>query len=73
MARIILRERGMPFGMHATRRMLEMAAFIHRAEAELIFKSRRVAPARLQAAGFQFHFPNMEDAVREIERRIHGS
>jgi len=33
MARIILRERGMPVGMHATRWMLEVGAFIHRTEA----------------------------------------
>jgi len=72
MARIILHERGTPFGMHATRTMLEMAAFIHRTEAELILKSRRVVPARLLASGFQFHFSNMEDAVREIETRIRG-
>jgi uncharacterized protein len=70
MARIILRARRMPFGMHATRSMLEFAAFIHRTEAELILKSRRVVPARLLASGFQFHFSNMEDAVREIETRI---
>ena len=70
MARIILRERGMPFGMHATRSMLEIAAFIHRTEAELILKSRRVVPARLLASGFQFRYPRMEDAVHEIESRL---
>src|SRR5215469_12287830 len=47
MARIILREVHRPAGMHATRRMLEVAAFLHRTEAELILKSRRVVPARL--------------------------
>lgn len=72
MARIILRERGMPFGMHATHSMLEMAALIHRTEAELILKSRRVVPAKLLESGFQFHFPNMEDAVHEIEVRLHS-
>ena len=70
MMRIIRRELGVPFGLPATRRMLEVAAFIHRTEAELIIKSRRVAPARLLAAGFQFRFPRMEDAVREIEGRL---
>ena len=71
MMRIILRERGMPFGMHSTRWMLEVAAFIHRTEAELILKSRFAVPARLLASGFQFHYPRMENAVREIEDRIH--
>jgi NAD dependent epimerase/dehydratase family enzyme len=70
MMRIIRRERGVPFGLPATRRMLEFATFIHRTEAELILKSRRVVPGRLLAAGFQFRFPRMEDAVREIESRL---
>ena len=70
MARIILREVGMPVGMHATRWMLELAAFIHRTEAELILKSRYVVPAKLKASGFQFQYPRMEDAVHEIESRI---
>ena len=68
--RIIRRECGVPVGLPATRGMLEVAAFIHRTEAELILKSRRVVPSRLLAAGFQFRFPKMEDAVREIEGRL---
>lgn len=71
MMRIILRERGMPFGMHATRRMLEIAAFIHRTEAELILKSRYVVPAKLVESGFGFHYSKMEEAVHEIENRLH--
>jgi uncharacterized protein (TIGR01777 family) len=70
MMRIIRRELGIPFGLPATRRMIEIAAFVHRTEAELIIKSRRVAPARLLEAGFEFRFPRMEDAVREIEGRL---
>jgi len=70
MMRIIRRELRVPFGLPATRRMLEVAAFVHRTEAELIIKSRRVAPGRLLEAGFQFRFPRMEDAVREIEGRL---
>jgi uncharacterized protein (TIGR01777 family) len=70
MMRIIRRECGVPFGLPATRRMLEVAAFVHRTEAELIIKSRRVVPGRLLAAGFQFRFPKMEDAVRAIEGRL---
>jgi uncharacterized protein (TIGR01777 family) len=70
MMRIIRRECGVPFGLPATRRMLEFATFVHRTEAELIIKSRRVVPGRFLAAGFQFRFPRMEDAVREIESRL---
>jgi len=35
-------------------------------------KGRRVVPGRLTAAGFQFLFPKMEDAAREIEGRLTG-
>jgi len=70
MMRIIRRELGVPFGLPATRWMLEVVAFVHRTEAELIIKSRCVVPARLLAAGFQFRFQRMEDAVREIEDRL---
>src|SRR5438128_2474787 len=55
MMRIIRRELGVPFGLPATRRMV--ATFVHRTEAELIIKSRRVVSGRLLAAGFQFRFP----------------
>lgn len=70
MMRIFRGECGALFGLPATRRMIEVAAFLGRTEAELIIKSRRVVPGRLLAAGFQFRFPEMEDAVREIEERI---
>jgi NAD dependent epimerase/dehydratase family enzyme len=72
MMRILRRECRVPFGFPATRWMLQVAAFVHRTEAELILKSRRVVPGRLLAAGFQFRFPKMDEAVREIERRIRG-
>jgi uncharacterized protein len=68
--RIIRRECGVPFGLPATRWMLEVAALLHRTEAELIIKSRHVVPGRLLAAGFQFRFLRMEDAVREIEAHL---
>jgi len=70
MMRVIRHELGVPFGLPATRRMLEVAAFVHKTEAELIIKSRRVIPLRLLTAGFQFRFPKMEDAVHEVEQRV---
>ena len=73
MMKIFRRECGAWFGLPATRRMLEVAAFVHRTEAELIIKSRYVVPGRLLAAGFQFRFPKMEDAVQEVEQRIRHS
>jgi NAD dependent epimerase/dehydratase family enzyme len=53
--------------------MLEIGAVFLRTETELIIKSRRVVPGRLLAAGFEFGFPNFEQAVRDLERRIDPS
>ncbi|MBI3417631.1 MAG: TIGR01777 family protein, partial [Verrucomicrobia bacterium] len=47
---------GAPFGLPATRWMLEVGAFLLRTETELMIKSRRVVPGRLLAAGFEFRF-----------------
>jgi uncharacterized protein (TIGR01777 family) len=58
-----------PFALPSTNWMLEAGAFLLRTETELIIKSRRVVPGRLLAAGFRFLYPNLEDAVREIESR----
>jgi uncharacterized protein (TIGR01777 family) len=68
--KILRQQLGMPFGLPATRWMMEIGAFIMRTETELVLKSRRVIPGRLLASGFQFHFPQLVDAVREIETRI---
>jgi uncharacterized protein len=61
---------GLPFGLRATGWMLETGAFFLRTETELIIKSRRVVPKRLEAAGFNFRFRDLEQAVREIEGRV---
>ena len=70
MMRIFRQVCGAPFGLPATRWMLEAGALLLRTETELIIKSRRVIPARLVASGFQFRFARLEDAVREIDRRV---
>ena len=70
MMRAFRRVCGVPVGLPATRWMLEVGAFFLRTETELIIKSRRVIPARLVASGFQFRFARLEDAVREIDRRV---
>jgi uncharacterized protein (TIGR01777 family) len=46
--------------------MLEAGAFTIRTETELLLKSRWVAPTRLLAAGFEFEFPRLEGALRDI-------
>ena len=60
---------GVPFGLPATKWMLEAGAFFLRTETELILKSRRVVPRRLLDAGFQFQFPDWPCAARELTRR----
>ena len=57
----------MPFGLPATEWMLEVGAFFLRTETELILKSRRVVPGRLLASGFQFQFPELREALRNLE------
>jgi len=58
---------GAPFGLPATRWMLEAGAWLLRTETELIIKSRRVIPGRLIASGFLFRFSKLEEALRALE------
>lgn len=60
---------GAPFGLSGTKWMMEIAAFLHRTESELILKSRRVAPRRLLSDGFAFQYPDWHDAAEELCRR----
>ena len=46
--------------------LLEIAAFFHRTETELLLKSRRVVPARLLKEGFTFDFPTWPEAARAL-------
>ena len=60
---------GVPFGLPAVRWMLEVGTFLMRTETELVIKSRHVIPRRLLSAGFDFRFPELEDALRELLKR----
>jgi hypothetical protein len=66
--RELCRAWGMPFGLPATRVMLEIGAFFLRTETELVLKSRRVVPARLLDAGFDFEFPSWGPAAGDLCR-----
>lgn len=57
---------GMPFGLPATKWMLEIGALVLRTETELILKSRRVIPTRLLQSGFDFQFSGWPEAAREL-------
>lgn len=59
----------MPNGLPHFKPLLEVAAFLLRTETELILKSRRVVPARLLDAGFQFDFPNWPAAAYDLVQR----
>jgi len=61
---------GVPFGMPAAKWMLEVGAFFHRTETELLLKSRRVVPARLNESGFRFEFPTWPEAARDLCARF---
>ena len=62
-----------PNGLPAPRPILDIAALLMRTETELVLKSRRVVPARLLRAGFEFQFPTWpqaaEDLVTQWKRR----
>lgn len=57
---------GVPIGLPATEWMLEIGAFLLRTESELVIKSRLVAPGRLMGAGFEFEYPQIDAAMREL-------
>ena len=60
---------GAPFGLPATRWMVEVGTFLMRTEGELVLKSRRVTPGKLLASGFTFAFPDWPAAAADLSRR----
>jgi uncharacterized protein len=59
---------GVPVGLPASRWMAEIGALAIRTDTELLLKSRRVAPARLTAAGFEFQHGIWPEAARDLAR-----
>ena len=68
MMRLLREAVGAPFGLPAAEWMLEIGAFFLRTETELILKSRRVIPGRLQKSGFRFEFEEMGAAFRDLAK-----
>ncbi len=60
---------GAAIGLPAPGWMLEAGTWLMRTESELVLKSRRVVPGRLQEAGFTFEFPEWPAAARDLVRR----
>lgn len=67
--RALRRAMGVRIALPATRLMLEIGAFLMRTETELVLKSRRVVPARLLEAGFEFSYPDWTAAAAELVGR----
>jgi NAD dependent epimerase/dehydratase family enzyme len=67
--RELRRAAGVRIGLPATKLMLEIGARLMRTETELVLKSRRVVPARLLAAGFEFTYPEWPAAARDLVSR----
>ena len=64
--RLLREAAGVPVGLPANRLMLEIGALLMRTETELILKSRRVVPTRLQESGFEFSFPSWRAAAIDL-------
>lgn len=62
--RTVRKVMGVPFGLPASKWMLEIGTRLLQTETELILKSRWVLPAKLQNAGYQFKVPYIEQAIR---------
>jgi uncharacterized protein (TIGR01777 family) len=59
---------GTPFGLPASRWMLELGAWALGTETELVLKSRRVVPRRLLESGFEFRFPLLQAALDDLRQ-----
>ncbi len=57
---------GIRAGLPAFRWMLELGSVAIRTETELVLKSRWVVPERLSDEGFEFAYPDLEPALRDI-------
>ncbi len=60
---------GTRIGLPASKWMVEIGAFFLRTDTELLLKSRRVIPGRLQEAGFHFEHPEWGEAARDLVLR----
>lgn len=64
--RTMRRTVGARFGLPAFRWMLEPATWALRTESEMVLKSRWVASEKLLAAGYEFQWPELEPALRDV-------
>lgn len=55
-----------PFGLPMPRPLLEIGSALIRTETELVLKSRWVVPEILEAAGYEFSYPELQPALKNI-------
>ena len=67
---LLRKETGHKVGLPAYKWMLKIGAIIIGTETELILKSRWVVPAKIRETGFQFKFPNLENAFADIIQKV---
>ena len=58
-----------PLGIPTPRFILEIGSLVIRTETELVLKSRWVVPETLEKAGYEFAYPELEPALKEIVER----
>src|SRR3569833_910722 len=63
---VIRKTAGIPFGLPAPKWLLEIGSVVIGTETELILKSRWVLPKKLLDSGFEFEYPGIEAAVKNI-------
>jgi uncharacterized protein len=68
--RLFRKKMNMPMGLPAPGWLLKIGAVIIRTEPELILKSRWVLPGRLLQSGFEFKYPELEEALNEIMSNV---
>ncbi|WP_027392612.1 TIGR01777 family oxidoreductase [Aquimarina latercula] len=59
-----------PFGIPLPKPLLEIGARIIKTETELILKSRNVIPKKLLQNGFQFKYPDLVNATKELTNKL---
>jgi hypothetical protein len=64
-------QQGAPVGLPAARWMLEIGARLMKTETELVLKSRWADPRRLREEGFRWRWPQLANALADLEGR-HG-
>lgn len=55
-----------PFGLNAPIWQLEIASIFIKTETELLLKSRNVYPEKLIKNGFEFSYPTVESAFKNL-------